>query len=230
MRFYPHNSKHRDGRHRKGWLSATATPADDGAASIMEATPTTNAPTTDTSTLNTAYTLQRHQREFQIIFNLLEKVLHPESTKRCTPKNALSHPMLAETTSTAPLPPLSEAWAAKIQRGKLRTGDDAYCPHTPGNGVCGDWHFKDEVTEFECIKVLEKCLCLRGGSCVGSGSEDGLEIEGEEEEEERGQEERWCGQYIEQVVELSPGEGIAIGDRPCEFHEDDIYAVDEYLG
>ena len=217
MRFYPHNSKHRDGRNRTGWRGATATPADNGAA------PTTNASTSENTTTPSkpnadaqAYALQRHQREFQFVFRLLEKILHPESTKRCTPQTALSHPMLAETAATAPPPPLSDAWAKVL--GKLREGDDAYFPHMPGNGICGDWHFKDEVTEVDFVKVLKKCLCLRGASCVASGSEDGSERHGSEEME------TWCGQYIPQVVELNPGEGIAIGDRPCGFHEDDVYA------
>lgn len=228
MRFYPHKNKHRDGKS-----SVTATPAGDGAAPATQVTATmTNAPTTETPTTklnteaqtNTAHTLQRHQREFRIIFNLLEKLLHPESTKRCTPQTALAHLMLAETATTAPPPPLSDVWAAKI-RGNLREGDDAYFPHAFGKGVCGDWHSKDEVTEVECVKVLRKCLCLRGGSCVGgSGSEDGSEMGGPEIRNRQHEDNGWCGQHIEQVVELSPGEGIAIGNMPCEFHEDDIYA------
>ena len=222
MRFYPHNSKHRDGRHGNSWLGATA-----GNSAAPTTVTMTDAPTDNTTTptkpnndaqTDTTYALQRHQREFQIIFNLLEKLLHPESTKRCTPRTALFHPMLAETAATAPLPPLSDAWATKILQGKLRTGDDAYIPHVSGQGVCGDWHTKDEVTGVECVNVLERCLCLRGGSCVENWSEDG-EMEQEKEEEEKG----WCGRYIKQVVELSPGEGIAIGDRPCEFHDEDIY-------
>jgi cell division control protein 7 len=184
-------------------------------------TTTTNASTTDNTTPTKpnadaqAQALQRHQREFKIIFNLLEKLLHPESTKRCTPQIALFHPMLVEPATTAPSPPLSDAWADKIRRGKIRVGDDAYVPHEPGKGVCGDWHFIDDVTEVECVKILKKCLCLRSGSYV---SEDGSEQDGEVEEQEM-----WCGQYVEQIVELSPGEGIAIGDRPCEFHEEDVY-------
>ena len=220
MRFYPHNSKHRDGRHRSDALRATATPADDGAAPLKQGralTTTTNESTMPTK-LNadeesdTAHALQRHQREFKIIFNLLEKLLHPESTKRCTPQVALFHPMLAESATTAPPPPLPDAWAAKIGRGKMRVGDDAYVPHAPGGGVCGDWHCKDDVTEVDCVRILKKCLCFRGGSCVGSGSES-----------EDGEEERWCGKYKREIVELNFGEGIAIGDRPCEFHMEDIY-------
>jgi cell division control protein 7 len=183
-----------------------------------------NASTTDKNTTptppnadvqnNTAHTIQRHQQEFKIIFNLLEKLLHPESTKRCTPQTALFHPMLAEPATAAPLPPLSGAWAEKIRQGKIRVGDDAYVPHAPGKGVCEDWHFRDDVTELECVRIIRKCLCLRRGNSV---SEDGSE----EDQEEN----NWCGQYVDEIVELSPGEGIAIGDRPCEFHGEDVYAT-----
>ena len=179
----------------------------------MENTSRTTKPKNDT---DTTQALQRHQREFKIIFNLLEKLLHPESTKRCVPRNALFHPMLAETATTAPLPPLSDAWAAKIHQDGSREGDDAYVPHILGDGVCGEWHYKDDDTNVEGVKILAKCLCMRGGSCVES--EDGGEMDGIQEEG------RWCGEYVEQLVDLCPGEGIAIGDRPCEFHEDDVYA------
>lgn len=223
MRFYPHNSKHRDGRHRSDALGVTATPADDGAAPMKEDTALTT--TTDASAMptkpaqsDTAHALQRHQREFKIIFNLLEKLLHPESTKRCTPKTALFHPMLAEPATTAPPPPLPGAWAAKIRRGKMRVGDDACVPHVPGGGVCGDWHCKDDDTGIDCVRILKKCLCLRGGSCVGSESENGSDCDGSEE--------RWCGKYKREIVELSSGEGIAIGDRPCEFHMEDVYVYE----
>ena len=84
----------------------------------------------------------------------------------------------------------------------------------PGKGVCGDWHFRDDVAELDYVRVMKKCLCLKGVS------EDGSEWDGEVED----QGELWCGQYVEQILELSPGEGIAIGDRPCEFHEDVLYA------
>ena len=227
MRFYPHNSKHRDGRHRSDGVGATVTPADDGAAPMRQGTVSTT--TTNESTIptkpnadaqsDTTHALQRHQREFRIIFNLLEKLLHPESTKRCTPQVALFHPMLAEPATTAPPPPLPDAWAAKIRRGKMRVGDDAYVPHSPGGGVCGDWHCKDDVTGTDCVTILKKCLCCRGGSCVSSGSENGSECQDVEEE-------RWCGKYNREIVELSSGEGIAIGDRPCEFHMEDVYVYE----
>ena len=218
MRFYPHNSKHRDGRHRSDALGTTVS---DGAVPVKQ--DTVNASTMPTNPdadaqSDNAHALQRHQREFKIIFNLLEKLLHPESTKRCTPKTALFHPMLAEPITTAPPPPLPGAWAAKIRRGKMRAGDDAYVPHVPGGGVCGDWHCKDDETGVDCVRILKKCLCLRGGSCFDSESENGSECDGLEE--------RWCGKYKREIVELSSGEGIAVGDRPCEFHTEDVYVYE----
>ena len=101
----------------------------------------------------------------------------------------------------------------------MKVGDDAYVPYAPGEGVCGDWHCKDDVTGVDCVRILTKCLCLRGGSCVSSsGSDNGSEWDGSEE--------RWCGRYNRDIVELSSGEGIAIGDRPCEFHMDDVYVYE----
>ena len=32
--------------------------------------------------------------------------------------------------------------------------------------------------------------------------------------------------YSRDILELSSGEGIAIGDRPCKFHMEDVYVYD----
>jgi cell division control protein 7 len=62
--------------------------------------------------------------------DLLERLLHPESIKRITPRQALYHPFLREGE-----------------------GDDALFPHPFGEGVCGEWHFIDTVTEELRVRV-----------------------------------------------------------------------------
>jgi len=69
-------------------------------------------------------------------------------------------------------------------------GDDHFFPHPFGEGVCGEWHFKDDVTEEARVKV-------------GLFGEPLREGDGE-------------GGY--EVRTLLAGEGIAIGREPCEFH------------
>ncbi|KXN86110.1 Cell cycle serine/threonine-protein kinase hsk1 [Leucoagaricus sp. SymC.cos] len=69
--------------------------------------------------------------------------------------------------------------------------DDEFVPHELGKGVCGKWHFRDTVTEEEFVKIRARCQC---GECDGE---------------------------VKDVVrKLLPGEGIAIGREPCEFHQD----------
>jgi cell division control protein 7 len=58
--------------------------------------------------------------------------MHPESTRRLTPRDALYHPFLAD-----PFEP----------------EDDEFFPHPFGEGVCGDLHHLDEVTEEPCVRI-----------------------------------------------------------------------------
>lgn len=69
--------------------------------------------------------------------------------------------------------------------------DDEFVPHEFGKGVCGKLHFRDSETNDPRVKMMVKCEC---GECGGV---------------ER-----------EVIRDLKPGEGIAIGREPCEFHED----------
>jgi cell division control protein 7 len=65
--------------------------------------------------------------------DLLERLLHPESIKRITPRQALYHPFLHESGE--------------------EKGDDAFFPHPFGEGVCGEWHFVDPVTEEFRVRI-----------------------------------------------------------------------------
>ncbi|KAJ3572872.1 hypothetical protein NP233_g2811 [Leucocoprinus birnbaumii] len=69
--------------------------------------------------------------------------------------------------------------------------DDEFVPHEFGKGPCKNLHHKDEVTEQLQVKVKVRCEC---GKCDG--------VVGEE------------------IRNALPGEGIAIGREPCEFHQD----------
>ncbi|KLO14549.1 kinase-like protein [Schizopora paradoxa] len=64
--------------------------------------------------------------------DLLERLLHPSATDRITARNALYHPFLVE-----PGP-----------------GDDAFFPHPLGKGRCGEYHFRDAVTEEHHAKFV----------------------------------------------------------------------------
>ena len=56
--------------------------------------------------------------------------MQPESTRRITPRGALYHAFLEELPE-----------------------DDEFFPHPFGEGICGEWHFIDTVTEEPCVKV-----------------------------------------------------------------------------
>ncbi|KDQ64112.1 hypothetical protein JAAARDRAFT_187487 [Jaapia argillacea MUCL 33604] len=119
-------------------------------------------------------TSSTHAEDVDGAFDLLEQLMQPESTKRLTARGALYHPFLA--------PP----------EGELQ--DDEFFPHPFGEGVCGQLHFMDEVTEEPCVRVF----CGRGKV----GEEDMTRME---------------------VRRLVAGEGVAIGRMPCEFHKDECY-------
>lgn len=98
--------------------------------------------------------------DLDLAFDLLDKLLVPESINRITARDALYHPFLVEPGE----------------------GDDAFFPHPIGEGLCGQYHFRDEVTEEHYVQI------------VGL---NGIERRG-----------------------LHAGQGVPIGDQPCEYHQD----------
>ena len=118
--------------------------------------------------------VQDHETDVEQALDLLERLLHPESIKRITPRQALYHPFLYE--------------------GREEEGDDAFFPHPFGGGVCGEWHTVDTVTEEFRVRIR---------------TDDGNTS----------------------VIPVMAGEGMAIGNEPCEFHrgEDFIKLEDEEL-
>jgi cell division control protein 7 len=117
---------------------------------------------------------QDHETDAEQALDLLERLLHPESIKRITPRQALYHPFLHE--------------------GEEEGGDDAFFPHPFGEGVCGEWHIVDTVTEEFRVRIR---------------TDDGSTS----------------------VIPVMAGEGMAIGNEPCEFHrgEDFLKLQDEEL-
>ncbi|KAF9000234.1 kinase-like domain-containing protein [Cyathus striatus] len=71
--------------------------------------------------------------------------------------------------------------------------DDEFMPHRWGEGACGELHARDDVTEERIVKVRMGCTC---------GKE--------------------CDVRVEEVRSVVPGEGVAIGRQPCEFHREEF--------
>lgn len=101
---------------------------------------------------------EEHLADLDNAFDLLEKLMHPESIHRITARDALYHPFLHE-----------------------EPGDDAFFPHPFGLGACGALHERSDDGDLLVMRVVGNERMVR---------------------------------YVES------GEGIAIGDQPCEFHSD----------
>ncbi|KAI0337903.1 kinase-like protein [Trametopsis cervina] len=85
---------------------------------------------------------ESYSRDIDAALDLLERLMHPEATRRITPKEALSHPFLKDAEDP---------------------DDDEFVPHRFGEGVCGSLHFLDEVTEEPCIRVYKVRKGSEGG-------------------------------------------------------------------
>ncbi|GBE80168.1 Cell cycle serine/threonine-protein kinase hsk1 [Sparassis crispa] len=79
-----------------------------------------------------APTAEAHAADVDAALDLAAQLLEPEATRRLTPRRALAHPFL---------------------RAPDAPGDDEFFPHPFGEGVCGQWHFVDEVTDELCVRV-----------------------------------------------------------------------------
>ncbi|KAG2115904.1 kinase-like protein [Suillus discolor] len=79
-------------------------------------------------------TAESHRIEVEAALSLLAEVMHPESTRRITPRGALYHPFLADPSEPE---------------------DDDLFPHPFGDGVCGKWHYVDERTDEQYVIILD---------------------------------------------------------------------------
>ncbi|KAG2156352.1 kinase-like protein [Suillus clintonianus] len=76
-----------------------------------------------------------HRADVEAALSLLAEVMHPESTRRITPRGALYHPFLADPSEPE---------------------DDDLFPHPFGDGVCGKWHYVDEGTDEQCVVIIDE--------------------------------------------------------------------------
>ncbi|KAL4251096.1 hypothetical protein ABKN59_005629 [Abortiporus biennis] len=184
---------------------------------------------------------EEYSHQIDLALDLLGKLMHPESTRRITPREVLYHKFLYDpsssathsmpsgSTSTAPSAATATSHASSSKSheptsttsstssvsstsssSSLSTNhphlhmplvnnnidDDEYVPYPFGEGVCAEDHFYDDVTEEPCVRI-------RTSSKRKRKNEDG-----DEDEED-----------LVIVRRLCAGEGVAIGRRPCEFHQ-----------
>lgn len=93
-----------------------------------------------------------HRAEIEAALDLLEHILHPESTKRMTPRRALAHPFLRGSSS---------AGLDEYDPEEDSADDDEFAPHVFGapESVCHEWHSRDPVTEVPSVRVVVPCGC-----------------------------------------------------------------------
>ncbi|KAI0065867.1 kinase-like protein [Artomyces pyxidatus] len=125
-RFYPYNIAS-SARHH----GSSHAPPDSSSSSYR--TSPSSSDSRSRSSSSAVPTPESYREDMENALDLLEKLMEPESTQRCTPRDALYHPFLFDET----------------QDGE----DDDYFPHPFGEGVCGDLHFVDPVTEELCVRV-----------------------------------------------------------------------------
>lgn len=174
-----------------------------------------------------------------LAYDLLEKLMHPDLTKRITARGALFHPFLVETVST----PGSEDADVDMENGGIERrectdattgrvhvveGDDLYVPHPYGEGVCRNGHWADEETgEQLCFVILPE-----QPKKMKRSSDAEKQRRREERAARKSMKERQLGIFTIEMTDetgtsrsvkvklrkLMAGEGIAIGLEPCEFH------------
>ncbi|KDQ15378.1 hypothetical protein BOTBODRAFT_108590 [Botryobasidium botryosum FD-172 SS1] len=107
---------------------------------------------------------EKHNTLIASALDLLTQCLETDPTKRITAREALYHPFLVE--------PLSEEVKAECERwGVNVSGDDAFFPWPPGNGVCGTAHFVDPVTDQHCVRIARgrtRVLVAGEGIAIGA--------------------------------------------------------------
>ncbi|KAH9482230.1 Cell cycle serine/threonine-protein kinase hsk1 [Psilocybe cubensis] len=214
MRFYPHNSKHRDGR---GSMMPPPPPPPSSSPTSLDGSDTLVNPTS-ASTAVAAHkqsdrhanppSAERHAKEMKYAFDFLEMVLHFESTKRATPRKALYHKFLED-----------EAGAPE---------DDDVAPRRNGEGQCEKWHTVDPHGNHYAV-LLRPCWCRSRREDVLGEPEEEIDLDEESEDElEDGHglgQGGACTVLVPYKLILNAGEGVAFGREPCELHKADEYRL-----
>ena len=196
-RFYPFNVKNRDSRDPRNRSRSLSRSRSAALRMVPPVSSEADDPFTDNSTsINLEKT--KYEKDLSDAFNLLQGLLDPLSTTRITPSAALAHPFLAEYD----------------EQGNL-IDDDDFVPHLIGEGECGKLHKIEQETGNHVAKVRMECDC-----------HDLVDLDDNEvDADENGVvHQEGCPGWVEQWLELETGEGVPIGRRPCEFHEEDFEA------
>lgn len=169
------------------------------------------------------------------VFDLLERMLHHDMTKRITAREALAHPFLVErvrlydededlidgdAVAREPQVEVGEWTDPETGETIIAKGDDLYVPHPIGEGVCARGHWREEETQSHYVFLVlpeEEPPKNQKQARKRAKRDEILNIlalemgEGEETKTVR-----------VQAKHLVAGEGVAIGVEPCEYHKDGI--------
>ncbi|KAG1752500.1 kinase-like protein [Suillus paluster] len=132
-RYYPYNDFETQTQTTAG-ASSYPPPSSSSSYSYRHTSSSRSRSTTPTRASTPAPpTPNSHRADVEAALSLLAEVMHPESTRRITPRGALYHPFLADPSEPE---------------------DDDLFPHQFGDGVCGKWHFVDEGDE-QCVIIYD---------------------------------------------------------------------------
>ena len=169
-KFYPHTAPSRSSPDRRSASHPPPTSSSPHSFAAPRFSPSIDDPDDERALDEEIEVETKYRKEIDTALDFLEQIMHPECTRRLTPRQALYHAFLHE--------PAGES-------GEGGGDDDDFYPHPYGHGVCGEWHEWDEDAEEMIVRVKV------------------TNAEGQEE-------------WVRRVV--APGEGLAIGRQPCEFH------------
>ena len=110
--------------------------------------PSSSPPSSHSKSIDRTSDPDSYMRDLELSFDLLEKLLIPESILRITARDALYHPFLTGNASST-YSSSSEATSSS----ETDLGDDAFFPHPVGEGRCGHYHWVDEVTEEHRVRI-----------------------------------------------------------------------------
>ncbi|KAI3611739.1 dbf4-dependent protein kinase hsk1 [Moniliophthora roreri] len=173
-----------------------------------------------------------HEQDVKIAFDLLEKLMHPLSTSRITPRQALYHPFL---------------WNGKKREDRMKSGrrsrtaslrggqkvasefidldedmEDEIKPNTSSTKEDNSTS-SDEETELSDDEFVPhpfgKGVCANYHFRDAVTEEPCVQVYADEDDTNAGGNRKVPLNRKMEVVRLVSGEGVAIGKQPCEYHE-----------